>query len=47
VVIDGVQSLHDGSPVNIGNKKPDPGGSDSTKNKAQEGTRKMDSSKNK
>ncbi|HLK27262.1 MAG TPA: efflux RND transporter periplasmic adaptor subunit [Puia sp.] len=37
IVIDGIQSLHEGSQVNVGNKKPEGSGSDST--------RKMDSSK--
>jgi RND family efflux transporter MFP subunit len=45
VVIDGVQSLHEGSQVNVGNRKPD--GSDSARSKGQDSTRKMDSSKNK
>jgi RND family efflux transporter MFP subunit len=45
IVIDGVQSLHEGSQVNAGNKKPE--GSNGTRSKEQDSTRKIDSSKNK
>ncbi len=46
IVVDGVQSLHEGSQVNVGSKKP--GGGDSAGNKGQDSSaRKIDSSKNK
>ena len=46
IVMDGVQSLHEGSQVNVGSKKPE--GGDGTKNKEQDSSaRKIDSSKNK
>lgn len=47
IVIDGVQSLHDGSPVNLGSKPGGANGRDSTKNNMPDSIPKMDSSKNK
>ena len=44
VVVDGVQSLHEGSPLNAGSNPQN--GSDSAKNNAPEAGRKKDSSKN-
>jgi multidrug efflux pump subunit AcrA (membrane-fusion protein) len=47
IVVDGVQQLHDGSPVATGNKRP-PGanGSDSSRRGTRDSLPKMDSSKN-
>jgi multidrug efflux pump subunit AcrA (membrane-fusion protein) len=46
IVIDGVQSLHEGSPVNIGGRLSSVNGNDSTKNNSPGEPTKKDSSKN-